>query len=439
MEDATNIKFLCTRLRELREKHKCTMEEMAKKLAENGVAPNKSKISRVEAGKTSDKTLIEMANKYCEVFGMSEKQIEQFMHGEKIAIPDTSALFKNPQLIDQLNEEYSKVIIPKVVVDELDNIKNRSTNTTLAKKAWELIRGIGYGDKTILVDYSGPQEENNDCKIIYIAREVSTKYSAKVDIITEDTDYSAYLKGDENITALHLKEYIQQKQTLLNMDRMEHFNSLYLDSYDGIEKPTEEEVNGYLSDGNTLIVSVIRNRRVSFEQRKAKIKWLISCGADVDKRDNSRRYFPPLTHAVQKNDYEMVKFLLKECKANPNVGSRNPHDAGYLRQKNEGNMPLMVAAYDGRDAMVRLFCEDERISINQQDSNGFTALMKACMNGNIRCRDILLEHHADERIVDIEGKTAMDHYNTFLENGPAKKKFDRGNGGKKNYNNFGNR
>ena len=219
------------------------------------------------------------------------------------------------------------------------------------------------------------------------------------------------------------------------MDRMEHFNSLYLDSYEGAEKPTEEEVNGYLSDGNTLIVSVVRNRRASFEQRKDKIKWLISCGADVDKRDNSRRYFPPLTHAVQINDMEMVEFLLKECKANPNVGSRNPHDSGYLRQKNEGNMPLMVASYDGRDAMVRLFCEDERISINQQDSNGFTALMKACMNGNIRCRDILVEHHADEKIVDINGKTAMDHYNSFLENGPAKKKFDRGNGGRKPYNN----
>ena len=437
MENKVEVAFLCTRLRDLREKHNCTMEEMAKKLAENGIAPDKSKISRVEGGKTSEKTLIEMARKYCEVFGLNEKQTEQFMRGDKIAIPDTSALLKNPQLIDQLNEEYSKVIIPKVVVDELDNIKNRSTNTTLAKKAWEIIRGIGYGDKTLLVEYSGPQEQNNDCKIIFIAREVSVKYSAKVDIITEDTDYSAYLKGDENITALHLKEYMKQKQTLLNMDRMEHFNSLYLDSYEGVERPTEEEVNGYLRDGNTLIVSVIRNRGVSFEQRKSKIKWLISCGADVNKRDNSRRYFPPLTHAVQINDIEMVKFLLSECKANPNVGSRNPHDSGYLRQKNEGNMPLMVASYDGRDAIVRLFCEDDRISINQQDSNGYTALMKACMNGNIRCRDILIEHHADEKIVDINGKTAMDHYNSFLEHGPAKKKFDRGNGGKRPYSRFG--
>ena len=120
MDNKVEVAFLCTRLRDLREKHNCTMEEMAKKLEENGIAPDKSKISRVEAGKTSEKTLIEMARKYCEVFGMNEKQTEQFMRGDKIAIPDTSALFKNPQLIDQLNEEYSKVIIPKIVVDELD-------------------------------------------------------------------------------------------------------------------------------------------------------------------------------------------------------------------------------------------------------------------------------------------------------------------------------
>lgn len=429
--------FLCARLKELREvTNKCTMEEMAQKLAvfDNGVAPNKSSISRVESGKTSEKTLVEMAEKYCKVFGMTASQTEQFLRGRKIAIPDTSALLRNAQLIDELNKEYYKVIIPKVVVDELDNIKNRNTNTTLAKKAWEIIRGIGYGEKTLLVEYNGSNEENNDCKIISIARDVSSEYLSKVDIITEDTDYSAYLKGDENVTALHLKDYMKQKQILLNMDHMDKFNSMYLDSYEGVERPTVEEANGYLKDGNTMIISAVRNKSASFEQRKAKILWLISCGADVNKRECSRRYFPAITHAVQKNDIEMLKFLLNECNANPNVGNRNPHDAGYLRQKNEGNMALMVAAFHGRESMVKLLCENARISINQQDSNGYTALMKACMNGNTRCRDILLEYGADERIVDINGMTAMDHYNRFLEKGPSEKKYDRGNSYRKHNN-----
>lgn len=439
MENTTDIAFLCTRLKDLRERNNYTMEDMTQKLGDmfyNGVAPNKSSISRVESGKTSEKTLLEMARKYCQVFGMSETQTEQFMRGERIAIPDTSALLKNSQLIDELNTEYDKVVIPTVVLDELDNIKNRNSNTTMSKKAWEVIRGISYGSRIIRMEYTGQEKEiNNDRKIMYIAKEASAKYSSKVDIITEDCDYSAYLKGDENVSAVHLRDYMKKKQELLNMDRMEHFNSLFLDSYDGVEKPTNEEANGYLRDGNTMIISTVRNNRVTLEQKKKKILWLISCGADVDKRDNSRRYFPPVTHAVQKNDADMVGFLLKECNANPNIGSRNPHDSGYLRQKNEGNMPLMVAAFHGREALVRLLCEDERISINQQDSNGYTALMKACMNGNTRCRDILQEFNADERIVDINGKTAMDHYNSFLENGPAEKRFDRGNAYKKPYNN----
>lgn len=142
-------KLTYCKVKDLRESNNCTMEEMAKKLAayENGVAPNKSSISRVEAGKTSEKTLIEMAEKYCKVFGMSKRQTEEFMRGVRIAVPDTSALLQNSQLIDELNSKYSKVVIPKVVVDELDNIKNHNSNTTLAKKAWEILRGISYGNK----------------------------------------------------------------------------------------------------------------------------------------------------------------------------------------------------------------------------------------------------------------------------------------------------
>ena len=450
MGDRVDSTFLCARLKELREGKyaqgkytkgkKYTMEEMAKKIGviDHGTVLNKSSISRVEAGKTSEKTLIDMAKKYCKVFDMSDLQIEEFLRAKKIAIPDTSALLGNAQLIDELNKEYYKVIIPKVVVDELDKIKNHSTNTTLAKKSWEIIRGIGYGEKTLLVEYKGSSEENNDYKIICLAREASGEYLSKVDIITDDTDYSAYLKGDKNVTALHLKDYMKKKQILLNMERMDKFNSMYLDLYEGIERPTVEEADGYLKDGNTMIISAVRNKLASLEQRKAKILWLISCGADINKRDCSRRYFPAITHAVQKNDLEMLEFLLNECNANPNVGNRNPHDAGYLRQKNEGNMALMVAAFHGREAMVKLLCENARVSINQQDSNGYTALMKACMNGNTRCRDILLEYGADERIVDINGMTAMDHYNRFLEKDPSDKKYDRGNAYRK-YNNSKNR
>ena len=437
MPKENDIPFLCVRLKELREKNNYKMEEMAEKIKElyqregQERGTNKSTISRVESGKTTTKTLIEMAKMYCTICKQDE---EQFLRGERAAVPDTSALLRNSQLIDELNKEYSKVIIPKVVLDELDSIKNKNSGA-LGRKAWEVIRGISYGDRTIRMDYTGdPAEENADCRIISIAQNASDKFHCDVDIITEDTDYSAYLKGDESVNAIHLREYMATKQDLLNMQKLLRIKSYYADSYENCEVPTEEEVNAYLPDGNTLIISAVRDRDVPFEQRKAKIKWLLSHKADIDKRDSSRRYFPPISHAVQMNDYDMFIFLLKDCKANPNVGSRNPYDSGKVRQKNEGNMPLMIAAWEGKKRFVEALCKDERTSVNQQDANGFTALMKACMNGHFadskanrtwNIKKILLEAHADEKIVDIDGKTADDWINEYHESGPLRSSFSR--------------
>lgn len=446
MDNENRVAFLCVRLKELREKNDCSMEELADKIniLENiPIAPdgkrhgmNKSSISRVESGKTSTKTLLDMAKKYCQVFGMSDKQTEQFLRGERVVVPDTSALLKNPQLIDELNKEYSKVIIPKVVVDELNKIKNTNSGP-LGRKAWEVERGISYGDRTIRMPYTGdPSEENADCRIISIAQDASDKYHCNVDIVTEDTDYSAYLKGHNSISAIHLREYMATKQELINMTKLSRIDAHFADSYDDCEIPSEEEVNAYLPDGNTLIISAVRNKTASLEQRKKKIRWLLKHKADINKRDNSRRYFPPLSHAVQMGDYDMFDFLLNECQANPNVGSRNPYDSGKVRQKNEGNMPLMIAAWEGKKRFVEALCKDERTSINQQDANGFTALMKACMNGHFansrekktwNIKDILLAAGADEKIVDIDGKTASDWINEYHESGPLRKSFSRGN------------
>ena len=422
MADQKDLSFLGRRMKELREKHNCTMDDMVVKLNEIGYfIGNKSSVSRAESGKTGERTLMEIAGKYCDVFGMNESQKSQFLRGIKIAIPDTSALLRNAQLIDELNKEYSKVVIPKVVVDELDYIKNHHRNQSIAKKAWEILRGISYGEKTELIEYGGPSEGvNNDNKIIWIARSASERYSSKDDI---STDYSVYLKGDESITALHLRDYMKKKQILLDMDRMKKFDAMYLESYEGVEKPTIDEANGYLQNGNTLIISAVRNTGIELWKRKKKIKWLIECGADINQRDCSRRYIPALTHAIQLRDFQMFIFLLKDCNANPNIGSRNPHDSGNVRQKNEGNMPLMVAAWHGQEAIVKALCSDERTSINQQDANGFTALMKACMRGKVGCKDALLKANADQKIVDINGMTAKDHYNVFFEKGPAENPF----------------
>ncbi|MBR1530190.1 MAG: ankyrin repeat domain-containing protein [Oscillospiraceae bacterium] len=424
------MEFLGGRMKLLREKNGVkSLEAMRELLTASGSeeyrVDNKSTLSRAESGLAGEKTIIKWAKAYCSAFHYSEKQTEQFLRGDKIAVPDTSALLKNPQLVDELGEKYNIVVIPDIVIRELDGIKN-SSNRALATRAWEIIRGIGYGDRVIKMEYTGDHTIEKDEQIICVAKKAAVKYGCEVQIITDDADYSAFLKGDDTVTALHLREYMITKQNLVNMKGLVELDQYYADDYSDILPPDEDEINAFLPDGNTLIISIVRNRSHSFEQRKAKIQWLIAHGADVDKRDCSRRYFPPLTHAIQMNDYPMFLFLLNTCHANPNVGSRNPHDAGKLRQKdikrekNEGNMPLMVAAWDGKVEFVKALCADERTSINQQDANGFTALIKACYWGFLKCRDILIEAGADTKIVDIDGLTAEEHYNGFLESGRKK-------------------
>ncbi|SEM22504.1 Ankyrin repeat [Butyrivibrio sp. ob235] len=428
-----SIPFISKRMAELRNKNGLTLEEMALKIHNSeGVKIDKTYISKAEAGKYKEGKLEEYARRYCKALGMSDRQTEQFLRGEKIAIPDTSALLKNTHLVDTLSREYGRVIIPEIVVDELVRIKNNydhKYSTGISKRAWEVEKSIKESEKAKVFSYTGDgSEENDDKKIITIAKDVVEKYSADVDIISEDVDYSVYLKQDEivHISALFLREYLATKQNLVNMDCLLKVNEYYGDDYSKIQPPSKDEIDAYLQDGSTLIISCVKRTDIPIERRMKKIKWLIENHADVNKRESANKYLPALSWAIQlKNQDEMVKFLLDECGANPNAGSRNPHGAGKVRQRNEGNMPLMIAAWWGKVEIVKMLCAHKDISINQQDENGFTALIKACANGHVKCRDILIDAGADTRIVDINGKDYQKHYEEFLELGPLKDRFKR--------------
>lgn len=387
---------------------------------------------------------------------MSKTEQNKHLSGIKAVVVDTSALLKKIQLIEDLSREYSMVIIPQTVIDELDNIKDRNTNG-LAPKAWQILRGISTNANIIIRKYAGKNGTvNNDSKILDIAEKASEEFCCPVDIITYDTGFSARLKGtDTAVRALFLEDYLAKKQNLFDMGTLKRIDAYYADSYENIEEtlgitvPHGDELNSYLPNGNTLIISAVRCKTKPVHQREAKIKWLIEHGADVNKRDSSRYNIPPLSHAIQNNDQipehdlDIFRFLLKDCYANPNVGSRDPHDSGKIHQRNGGNMPLMIAVWHNKPDFVKVLCEDERTSLNQQDGNGFTALIKACGNGFTECRDILMAAGADTKIVDRDGLTAEDRYNEFLKtglrmnkkygerNGSSRRNQDRSNYGKR--------
>lgn len=423
MNEQAQKDFLRKRMIELREKNHKSQSDMAKM-----IGCNKSTLSRAENinGKTGYKTILGFAKDYCDKLGLTDAQKELFLRGEKVVVTDTSALLKNIQLIDDLSREYSRVIVPQIVVDELDDIKDHNTNG-LAPKAWQILKGIGNNENVITRDYTGENDDgNNDSKIVAVAREAADEFNCQVDIITNDAGFAARLRGDDIVKPLYIENYFVTRQELMDVDSVKKINEYYADSYDDIETvlgitiPNEEDINAYLANGYTLIISVVRNRKKPMHQRKEKIRWLIAHGADVNKRDCDRYNFPALSHSIQNNDFEMFRFLLHECNADPNVGSRNPYDAGKIRQKNDGNMPLMVAAWDNKLDYVKELCADERTSLNQQDGNGFTALIKACYWGWLDCRDIIIAAGADQKIVDRDGYTAEMRYHEYLETGRRK-------------------
>jgi len=425
MDEQKKSEFLRKRMIELREKNHKSQSDMADLLF-----VNKSTLSRVENGSSSYKNIREFAEKYCDILGLTKEQKELFLRGTRAVVTDTSALLKRIQLIEDLSVEYSTVIVPQVVINELDNIKDKDIKG-LARNAHKILRSISSNENIVARDYTGEDKSvKNDQKIIDIAIKASEEFNCPVDIITYDTGFAARLSGtDTAVRALFLEEYMATKQSLLDIETLKKINEYYADSYENIESelgisiPSAEDLNAYLPNGNTLIISAVRCRTKPVQQRKAKIKWLIEHGADVDKRDCGKYNFPPLTHVIQNNDkypshdLELFRFLLHDCKANPNVGSRDPHDSGKIRQRNGGNMPLMVAAWHNKPEFVRELCADERTSLNQQDGNGFTALTKAWGNGFLECKEIIIAAGADTKIVDRDGQTAMDRYDEYLDTG----------------------
>jgi ankyrin repeat protein len=86
--------------------------------------------------------------------------------------------------------------------------------------------------------------------------------------------------------------------------------------------------------------------------------------------------------------------------------------------KNRGNTALMIAAWHGKQDFVQYFCQNGACA-NQQDSNGFTALIKACIKKQVSCVRFLYPL-TDSRIRSFEGLTAKDYviksHNTELLN-----------------------
>lgn len=132
---------------------------------------------------------------------------------------------------------------------------------------------------------------------------------------------------------------------------------------------------------------------------------------DMNKCDETKYRLPPISHAVQINNLDFIKILLNNG-ADIDKGSQGD---------NYGNTALMIAAWHGRLDIVKYLVE-QGACCNQQDFNGFTPLIKACIRKHPEVI-LYLFNKTDRNIHDrYNYKTAKD-YAVQIDNVDVKCKF----------------
>ncbi|UTY25507.1 hypothetical protein E4N77_01570 [Treponema denticola] len=292
-------------------------------------------------------------------------------------IPDTSALLKNINIIDNLLSDFSCVIITQTIIDELNYQKDKKKNN----EAWLAMQRIENLKDKIYIHNDRNFTGINDEKIILFAKKYSKEQRHNVYILHDDIGFS--LKYEKSLL---LRDYIGYQYIKKNdYNEIEKIDSLFLEDWNNY--PAIENIDDYLSGGYTLLISCIRSKNIL---KYKKLEFLIKkCKANVNKTDNYKYFLTPLSHCIQVNDFKSFCRLL-DNNADYNKGSVKETQKNYIKCRNEGNTPLMIACWHNRTKFVKRLCEYHDIGLNQQDSNGFTPLFKCAIKKNYDLYNYLL-------------------------------------------------
>ena len=446
--DITND-TLGVNIKRLRKEKGMTQDEVAK-----AVYTTRYNILRYESGKmTPSSEVIERLEK---ALGVPTGSLAQKV---AIAIPDTSALLRNKRLINLLLESYSCVIIPDIVSLELSGFKGMRTtqsssaqnkrNKKIASQVMSMIEEyeVKYKGRVLRKSTKHYNVGGNmgisekDQRIVELAKDVRKQTSRIVDIIHVDKDYAHLV--DETVNAVYLEEYMARRSKLDgNYQLVLDFDKVFdhLERYDVASQ--KMDFDSYLPDGMTLLISCIRcNEPEKVDERggriipefliQKKMVFLLEHGASRDKTDSHQYCHTPLEHCMERYNPDFKEFcILLAYGADYNKCSV---DETQIRDKrvseiNEGNTPLMIACYHGKEKYVKKLCSLPGICINSQDCNGFTPLIKCAAARWERKRQgkpydrfekiyrfLIDEMHADTLIRDRNNRTAQDWWDRPIE------------------------
>ena len=397
-------------MKELRKKLKISQEDIALKL---GVT--RPVISNWERG-VGEPSTSQLAKLAQELKISIDLLVSTKSEGKRVAVVDTSLLLKRPVIIEEIVEKFDEIIIPQVVIDELNYHKDNG-KPWLKRQAALIMHYIddiiSKKEKQIDIVQSKSTGGENDVQIANIAIERAKEdFCDKIYVFANDILFSFLVK--EKLSNLFLLTYTEYKDQFLgsegfyNMEETQRFMSLLKDKnwerIELMECDSEIDIN-YVDPetGLTPLIQIIRHKNhdgVDFLIKKYK-KYI-----DLDLRDEHRYKFTPLLHTAQLGMLETMSLLVYEG-ADIDLGSKG---------NNDGNTPLMVSAYHGFHKCVK-FLVERGACLNQQDGkNGFTALMKACMNGHLDAAKLLIEGTDVSIRSRIHNKKAVEYINPNKKN-----------------------
>ena len=391
-----SMKHVAARIRGLREQNNLSQEEFANRL---GIL--RPTISNWENGKiipTSEQLI-----KISLIFGVSiDSMLGLNVYIEKWIIPDTSALLKRPRIVDDLLRKFDRIVISETVISELNSIKDYKGHK-MKQSAWLVMASISRclkeSDKVTRKSDVSRKERADDRVIDLAVTEAKAHPNASVCVLSDDVYFSLQEKTVPNLQFLPLSEYGKDPDENLSTFNVkltqDFFSVVKMKKLDKAKQLESKSVNINAVDpteGFTPLIQAVRNKDYAMLDFLLSLKKI-----DLDKKDVKKYEFPPITHAIQMKDMEMVKKLV-EAGCDFDAGSDG---------KNWGNTPLMVAAWHGLTEIVEYLVE-EGACLNQQDSNGYTPLIKACIRNNPNVAKILV-CGTDTSIRSRDGKTAQDY------------------------------
>lgn len=372
-------------------------------------------VSNWEQGKNPPTT--DQLIKIAELFHVSIDGLLGLKKSRKVmVIVDSSILCRRPRILDEMKtKEINYICITETILTEMNYQKDKGKRK---QQAWLAMKSFNdhriEDEKRFHVLREDDNEKLNDNKIINTALSKAKEDPAlMVYLIAEDIYFPLKAKSSPNFKVLTLSDY--EKEFSLSDDAYDREDTINF--YSAVKSKDVEKAKSInlkkpdinhtdSKTGWTPCIQAIRNKDM------AMLKYLMSLPEiDMNKCDETKYRLPPISHAVQINNLEFIKILI-ENGADIDKGSQG---------ENYGNTALMIAAWHGRLEIVKYLVE-QGACCNQQDFNGFTPLIKACIR-NYPEVALYLFDKTDRNIHDrYYYKTAKD-YALKIDNMELKYKF----------------